>query len=127
MISPLNLLLVGTGGMLGSVLRFLLAGWMNNRSIAENGIPWGTVAVNVVGSLVIGLVMGYAARNADFDHNWRIFLATGLCGGFTTFSALSNEMYMFLKEQQYAAALVYIAASLLLGIGATALGYLISK
>ncbi|MES2774922.1 MAG: fluoride efflux transporter CrcB [Bacteroidota bacterium] len=127
MINTTHLLLVALGGMLGSALRYVVSVLINSRTATVTVIPWGTFGVNIIGSLIIGLVFGYSMRNPGFEQNWRVFLATGVCGGFTTFSALSNESYLLLKEQQYAPLLLYIAASLVLGIGATALGYWVAK
>lgn len=127
MINTTHLLLVALGGMLGSALRYVASVLINSKMGTESSMPWGTFSVNIIGSFIIGLVFGYSMRSAGLEQNWRVFLATGVCGGFTTFSALSNESYLLLKEQQYAPLLLYIAASLLLGIAATAAGYWITK
>jgi fluoride exporter len=127
MINTTHLLVVALGGMLGSALRYLVSVFINAKTATVSTIPWGTFGVNIIGSLIIGLVFGYSMRNAGFEQNWRVFLATGVCGGFTTFSALSNESLLLLKEQQYAPLMFYIAASLVFGIAATALGYWLAK
>ena len=126
MFDKTNLLLVALGGMIGSVLRYMLSVFVSSR-FSSTTIPWGTFTVNILGSFVIGLVSGLGIRNQQFELQWRLFLATGVCGGFTTFSALSNESYILLKEQQFTPFFIYIAVSLVLGIMATALGYLITK
>ena len=127
MFNKTNLLLVAVGGMLGSVLRYMLSVFVNSKFPSNTTFPWGTFTVNILGSLVIGLVLGHSLRNQQFEQQWRLFLATGVCGGFTTFSALSNESYLLLKEQQFTPFFIYIAVSLVLGIMATSLGYLITK
>jgi len=127
MINPTHLLMVALGGMIGSVLRYVASVLINSKTASASNIPWGTFGVNILGSFIIGLVFGYAVRNAAFEQNWRVFLATGVCGGFTTFSALSNESYLLLKQQLYAPMLFYIAASLAVGIAATAFGYWVGK
>jgi len=127
MINKFNLFSVAIGGMIGSILRYVVSIFVNNKVQSSTIFPWGTLAVNIVGSFVIGAVFGYGIRNQQFDQQWRLFLATGVCGGFTTFSALSNESYLLLKEQQYTPLFIYIAVSLVLGIMATALGYIITK
>ena len=126
MFDKTNLLLVALGGMIGSVLRYMLSVFVGSK-FSSTTIPWGTFTVNILGSFVIGLVFGLGIRNQQFELQWRLFLATGVCGGFTTFSALSNESYILLKEQQFTPFFIYIAVSLVLGIMATALGYLITK
>ena len=113
--------------MLGSVMRYVVSVFINTKTASVSAIPWGTFGVNIIGSLIIGLVFGYSMRNAGFEQNWRVFLATGVCGGFTTFSVLSNESFLTLKEQQYAPLMFYIAASLVFGIAETAFGYWLEK
>lgn len=116
-----NIILVGLGGMIGSVARYLVSYFVKHDSF-----PYATFAINIIGSLVIGMVMGIAARQENFQ-NWRLFLATGLCGGFTTFSAFAWENLQLMNQERYAAFVVYTGGTLLLGIAAAALGYWISK
>ena len=127
MINITHLLLASLGGMLGSAMRYVISMMMNTKTVTASVIPWGTFSVNVIGAFIIGLIFGYSTHHEHFEQHWRVFLATGICGGFTTFSALSNESYLLLKEQQYVSFLLYIALSLVLGILATALGYFITK
>lgn len=126
MINIPHLLLVALGGLLGSVLRYLVSISVN-ASITPSLFPWATFMVNIAGSFIIGLVAGYSLRNQAFEMNGRVFLATGVCGGFTTFSAFSNESYLLLKQQHYSLLLLYVAASFLLSICATAAGYWLSR
>jgi CrcB protein len=93
-----NLLLVFIGGGFGSVLRFVLGKWLNN---SENGIPYGTFVANVLGSLLIGFILGYAAKNDALSQNSTLLLATGFCGGFTTFSTFAYENHIFLKIRRF--------------------------
>ncbi|MDE3251268.1 MAG: fluoride efflux transporter CrcB [Bacteroidota bacterium] len=116
-----NILLVGMGGMAGSMLRYLVA-----HFIKHDSLPYATFAVNIVGSLLIGLVMGLAAREPDFA-NWRLLLATGFCGGFTTFSAFTWENLQLIYHARYGAFLLYTVGSLVLGLAAVTLGYRITK
>ena len=81
-----QLLLVFVGGGFGSVLRFIIGKFLNNT---ENGIPYGTFAANIIGSLLIGIILGMAAKNDTLTSNQTLLLATGFCGGFTTFSAVT--------------------------------------
>lgn len=80
-----QILLVGAGGMMGSILRYL-----TGHLVKQENFPYATFTVNIVGSLLIGTIMGVAAKQDGFT-NWRLFLATGICGGFTTFSAFAWE------------------------------------
>lgn len=117
-----NLLLVGLGGAAGSILRSLFAIWFKHSSF-----PLATLLVNIIGSLVIGMVIAVSLRNSSFDANWRLFLATGLCGGFTTFSAFSAEGLQMLQQQRYGLFVLYVGGSLLLGLLATWLGFSLMK
>jgi len=93
----LRLLAIGAGGALGAVMRYLLTGWVN-RSL-PSGFPYGTLAVNVVGSLVAGLAIGvFAARAHSRDQLMPLFLIVGVCGGFTTFSAFSAETWQLVER-----------------------------
>lgn len=116
-----NIVLVGIGGMIGSILRYLTA-----QLIKHESFPYATFAVNIAGSFIIGMVMGIAARHESFG-NWRLFLATGICGGFTTFSAFAWENMQLLSQQRYGSFAVYTGSSLLLGIAAVTAGYWLTK
>lgn len=116
-----NILLVGFGGMIGSSLRYLVSHFIRHESY-----PYATFIVNIAGSLLIGLVMGIASREEGFA-NWRLFLATGICGGFTTFSAFAWENMQLLHHARYGAFVLYTGTTLVLGIAAVTLGYWITK
>lgn len=117
-----NLLLVALGGGAGSVLRFLFSIWFKH-----NSFPLATLLVNIIGSFIIGLVIAISLRNSSFDTNWKLLLATGVCGGFTTFSAFSAEGLQLLQQQRMGSYAIYVCASILLGLVATWLGYSIAK
>ena len=110
-------LLVGAGGALGSMLRY-----GGNILYQHKSFPLTTFLINIIGSFVIGIVMGYCLKN-ESSHNWKLFLATGICGGFTTFSAFSFENLLLLQNGKVVTALLYIAASVMLGIAAAWLGF----
>lgn len=116
-----NLILVGFGGMIGSVLRYVISYLIRHESF-----PYATFIVNMAGSLLIGSIMGYAAKAESFS-NWRLFLATGICGGFTTFSAFAWENLQLLDQQRYGSFLLYAGGSLVLGLAAVSLGYWLTK
>ena len=84
-----TLLLVGTGGFLGSVSRFLASRYMQENF--PTAFPFGTFFVNVAGCFLIGLIYGFSERSALLTPGWKMFLAVGFCGGFTTFSTFANE------------------------------------
>lgn len=113
------ILIIGAGSFIGGVARYLLGQWVQAKAAAT--FPYGTLAVNVLGCLAIGLVLGWSVRNSP-PVEWRFFLATGFCGGFTTFSTFSNETLALLREGQTAAASAYVVASLALGLLATWVG-----
>jgi CrcB protein len=104
--------LVFLGGGFGSVLRYLIGKWLNN---AENGIPYGTFAANILGSLLIGVILGYAAKNETISQNTIVLLATGFCGGFTTFSTFAYESHVFLKSGDFTTFAFYTIASFVIG------------
>jgi CrcB protein len=116
-----NILLVGLGGMIGSVLRYL-----SSHFIRHESFPYATFTVNIIGSFLIGAIMGIAARQEGFA-NWRLFLATGVCGGFTTFSAFAWENLQLLNQERYGTFVLYTGTTLIAGLAATALGYWITK
>jgi len=113
---------VALGSALGGVLRYLLSPFVQ-RSFAE-GFPGGTLVVNILGSLVIGVVLRTAATGDLVSPEARVFLSVGICGGFTTFSAFSIETLRLLQTDQWGRAFIYIGASVVLSIAAAALGWL---
>lgn len=120
--SPLHsLLLVGVGGFAGSVARYALGGWLLHHT-AQQRFPWSTFAVNVAGCLVIGVLAGLAERHALSNPGLRLFLFTGLLGGFTTFSAFGLETLFLLRRGEPWVAVAYVGGSVLLGLLAVWLG-----
>lgn len=118
------LLVIGTGSFIGGVLRFLISQFIQTK--ASVGFPFGTLGVNLAGCLLIGLVYGLVVQGKIND-DWRLFLATGILGGFTTFSAFSYETVSLLRDGQLVYSFAYIAASVLLGLGATFVGLQLVK
>lgn len=110
-------LLVGLGGAIGSVLRY--AGSLFHP---PKSFPLNTLLINVIGSFIIGIVIGCSLKNETYS-NWKLFLATGLCGGFTTFSAFSFENFLMIQEGKPLLSLIYIVGSVLFGITATWIGF----
>jgi CrcB protein len=117
-------LFVFLGGGLGSVFRYLLGLKLNNF---ESGIPYGTLLANVLGSLIIGVFFGYLTKYGTLNENHTLFIATGFCGGFTTFSTFAYENHIFLKGNDYLTMLPYIILTFALGISAVFLGLYLAK
>lgn len=105
-------LLVFIGGGFGSVLRFLVGKYLNSTS---SGIPYGTFLANILGSLLIGIILGLAAKNNTLSQNQTLLLATGFCGGFTTFSTFAYENHVFLKSGDFTSFALYTIASFVIG------------
>ena len=120
------LLLVGLGGAVGSMLRYLTTLFVMNRMTGLS-FPLGTFIVNVTGCLLIGIVFGLSERYQWMTPQFRIFLMTGICGGYTTFSAFAFENIRLFQESAYITSFMYIAASLLSCLLAVFLGMMCVK
>lgn len=115
-----EILLVGAGGFLGSIARYGLAGLIHRYAGAS--FPWGTLAVNVLGCFVIGAVLHLVLDRSALGPDARLFVAVGILGGFTTFSAFGWETLELLRNGQLGAALLNVAGNVVLGLGAVWLG-----
>ena len=115
-------LCVGAGGFLGAVSRYGLSQWL--RSSVEGGYPLGTLAVNVLGCLGIGALLGLSQDHPGLSENARLFLVVGLLGSFTTFSTFGHETLRLFGEDQLGRALLNVGLNLVLGLGAVWLGAL---
>ncbi|MDR2894295.1 MAG: fluoride efflux transporter CrcB [Alistipes sp.] len=131
-----EMLAVGLGGFVGSALRYAVGRWLNPGGrfdlghLLGSGFPWGTLMVNVVGCLLMGLLMGLAGRGnlaGAISPELRLLLTAGFCGGFTTFSAFMGENLSMVRAGEFVPLAIYIAASLLLGFAAVALGWWLTK
>ena len=119
------ILLVGAGGFIGSVARFL-----GSRYITENflsSFPFGTMTVNITGCFLIGIFYGMSEKGALMNEEWRIFLTVGFCGGFTTFSSFASENLTLLRDGAFGYFLLYIGLSVFLGLAATFIGNALTK
>ena len=105
-------LLVFIGGGIGSVLRYIIGKALNS---SQTGIPYGTFTANILGSLLIGIILGLAAKNQALTQNHTLLLATGFCGGFTTFSTFAYENHVFLKAGDFSSFALYTIASFIIG------------
>lgn len=97
------------------------------KGVGNGSFPWGTLAVNLAGCFLIGLLYGLFSRFSTTDSNWCLLLTTGLCGGFTTFSTFANESLKMLQIGNTWGFIGYVSASVIFGIGLVALGYLLVK
>lgn len=118
------LLLIGTGSFIGGVLRYSLSQFIQTKFLSA--FPFGTLGVNIIGCFAIGLVFALSERT-NMSPEMRLFLATGICGGFTTFSAFSNETFSLMRDGQLLYASAYITSSVLFGLLATFFGYALLK
>ncbi|HXS54642.1 MAG TPA: fluoride efflux transporter CrcB [Hanamia sp.] len=118
------ILFVGLGSFIGGISRYLVSLFIQNKFLST--FPYGTLAVNIIGCFLIGIIYGFSERG-NMNAEWRIFLATGIMGGFTTFSSFSNETVSMLRDAQYLQAFSYVAFSVIIGIAATFAGISLIK
>lgn len=111
------LLIIGAGGFLGSIARYLSQ--LGISRVLPVIFPYGTLAVNVSGCFLIGIIYALSDRATALTPELRFFLATGFCGGFTTFSTFSYEAYNLIREGQYVFLSLYISMSVIIGVFAT--------
>ena len=119
-----SFLLVFLGGGLGSALRYLVTIAMNHYSKV---LPFGTFTVNMLGCLLIGFILGYAQKENTLTSNQTLLLATGFCGGFTTFSAFANENLELIKDGEIFNFSVYTIGSILVGVLAVFIGFYLTN
>lgn len=120
-----TLLAIGTGGFLGSISRFLVSRIVQNNF--PSAFPFGTFFVNIAGCLLIGIIYGLSDKGELINAEWKMFLAVGFCGGFTTFSTFANENLAMLRDGDILHFLIYTGLSVILGITATLGGVMITK
>ena len=119
-----TILAVGAGSFLGGAGRYLVSWAMRGLN---KGFPWATLAVNLVGCFLIGLLWGVFGKNGTEGSSWAIFLTVGLCGGFTTFSTFSKEALMLLQGGNFWSFAGYVGISVVAGISLVSLGYWIFR
>jgi CrcB protein len=120
-----NLLFVATGGALGSVLRYLIS--TNLHKAYPSAYPYGTFAVNVLGCLLIGLLMGWLGSQKLVNPQLQLLLIAGFCGSFTTFSTFAYEANILLLQQKPLQSILYITLSIVMGMTLAYLGYRLTK
>ncbi len=114
-------LLVGSGGMVGAIARYLCSSYFLH-SYPNARFPWGTFVVNILGCLLIGLLAGIVERSTHYNAELRLLLITGFLGGFTTFSAFGIESLHLIRANAFCLALVYMLSSTVLGVAAAFIG-----
>ena len=120
-----NIILVGIGSMFGGIARYLAAFFITRSFLAT--FPYGTFVVNIVGCLAIGVIYGFAERFEWFSADLRLFLATGFCGGFTTFSSFAYENIQLLQDKDYVTFGAYSSLSFVIGLLAAFVGLSLAK
>src|SRR5947208_7713709 len=120
-----NLLLVGIGGFVGSIARYLVA--VLFASQVPSVFPFATLTVNIVGCFVIGILFALSDRGNIFSPEWRILLTTGFCGGFTTFSTFSYESLRLMQDGEYLYLAAYVLLSVVIGLAATYVGIILIR
>lgn len=120
-----SILVVGVGGFIGTVFRFLISRYfqINFSSV----FPWGTFIVNIVGCFLIGVIYGISEKGDSLSSEVRLFLTVGICGGFTTFSSLSNDAFLLLRQRELIGFAFYTSFSFFLGLIAVYAGRLTLK
>lgn len=119
------LFLIGIGGFLGSIARYLTAIWLTK--LFPSAFPFGTFAANILGCLLLGLVYGLSERFDWLSPEWRLFLAIGFCGSFTTFSSFTYENIILLQNSNYITFALYAVGSFALGLLAVFGGITLTK
>jgi len=119
------ILLVGTGGFLGTVARFVTSRYF--AAYFPSSFPYGTFVVNVIGCFLIGLIYGISEKGNFMSTEWRLILTVGFCGGFTTFSAFAAENMAMLRDSELFNFFLYTGSSIFIGLLATFAGIMLIK
>jgi CrcB protein len=120
-----SILLIGSGGFLGSISRYLVGKFFQEMTLTT--FPLGTLIVNLSGCFLIGLIYGLTERTSWINPEWRMFLVVGFCGGFTTFSSFANENIGLLRDEELLYFFLYTGISVFAGFFLTWLGQLIVR
>jgi CrcB protein len=120
-----SIMIVGAGGFIGTVARYSISKYFQEN--LASAFPWSTFLINIAGSLLIGIIYGISEKNDLISADVRLFLAVGICGGFTTFSTFSNDAFLLARGQEWIRLSLYTSLSVLLGFLAVYLGRIIIK
>lgn len=119
-----TLLIIGSGSFIGGIARYVLGKLAQEQAGID--FPLGTLLVNITGCFLIGIIYGLSDKEL-VNPDWRFFLATGVCGGYTTFSSFSYESIALLREGETAPFFLYVGVSMVFGLIATWLGIIVTK
>ena len=119
------LISVFLGGGLGAIIRYLVIEQVNKLFLVA--FPFGTIAVNVIGAFLIGLLSSYLAERFDVSENIKMFLIVGFCGGFTTFSSFNIEFYQLFSSGEILSSLIYVTTTFVLTVVAFYIGVSLLK
>ncbi len=119
------LLIIGTGGFIGTVSRYLTT--VIVHKYCATSFPLGTFVINVLGCFLIGVFYGLSERGSIMSAEWRMFLTVGFCGGFTTFSTFANDNLALLHDSKFLYFALYTGLSVMLGLFATYFGNMLTK
>jgi CrcB protein len=120
-----SILIVGFGGFIGTVARFLTSRYFQENIASV--FPWSTFTINIIGSLLIGIFYGISEKGDFLSPDFRLFLTVGICGGFTTFSTFSNDAFILLRQDEWLRFAFYTSMSFFLGLLAVYFGRIIIK
>ena len=121
-----SVLLVGIGGFIGSASRYLVSSWVQ-RVVSDPWLPYGTLVVNVVGCLLIGLLSGLAETRQVLSPETRLIILVGVLGGFTTFSTFAFETLSLARDNQFPAALGNVGVHVIIGLVAVWIGHSVAR
>lgn len=121
----LSAMLVGTGGFIGAILRYGLSGFVQG-STPMSTFPWGTLAVNLLGCLMIGLIAGLVESRQLLTPEVRMFALIGVLGGFTTFSTFGYEAIALMRDSEYLRAFAYVGIHVFAGLALVWTGYVLT-
>ncbi|HPE34868.1 MAG TPA: fluoride efflux transporter CrcB [Bacteroidales bacterium] len=120
-----SVIIAGIGGFIGTALRFVISRYFQLHYLSV--FPWSTFLINILGSFLIGIFFGLSEKGNILSSEWRIFLTVGICGGFTTFSSLSNDAFLLMQNREIFRLFIYAGLSFVLGLAAVFTGRLIIK
>ena len=120
-----SIFIVGFGGFIGTVARFLASHYFQENITSI--FPWSTLIINIIGSLLIGIIFGISEKGDFMSPDVRLFLTVGICGGFTTFSTFSNDAFLLLRQDEWIRFPFYTSMSFFLGLLAVYGGRIIIK
>jgi CrcB protein len=120
-----SFLIVGFGGFIGTVARYSISRYFQEN--LSSVFPWSTFLINIAGSLLIGIIYGISEKNDLINPEMRLFLAVGICGGFTTFSTFSNDAFLLIRSQEWMRFALYTTLSFFLGLMAVYFGRILTK